>query len=108
MKVYQGNVLSVNSKNEVFRFLVEDKGKILFVGDELPEEYRCCEIVALGQRALIPTFCDTHQHFAWCTPFPASVSRRILTSTWKPGLPEGCPLVSSFVFSRKNLMRKRP
>ena len=36
MKVYQGNVLSVNSKNEVFRFLVEDKGKILFVGDELP------------------------------------------------------------------------
>ena len=33
MKVYQGNVLSVNSKNEVFRFLVEDKGKILFVGD---------------------------------------------------------------------------
>ena len=31
MKVYQGNVLSVNSKDEVFRFLVEDKGKILFV-----------------------------------------------------------------------------
>lgn len=74
MKVYQGNVLSVNSKNEVFRFLVEDKGKILFVGDELPEEYRCCEIVALGQRALIPTFCDTHQHFASFALFNAGLN----------------------------------
>ena len=27
MKVYQGDILSVNSKNEVFRFLVEDKGE---------------------------------------------------------------------------------
>ena len=74
MKVYKGDILSVNSKDEVFRFLVEDKGKIIFVGNELPEEYRACETVELGKRALIPTFCDTHQHFASFALFNAGLN----------------------------------
>ena len=74
MKVYKGAVLSVNSNNEVFGFLVEDKGKIVFVGDELPEEYSSCEMVELGERALIPAFCDTHQHFASSALFNAGLN----------------------------------
>lgn len=74
MKVYKGNILSVNSKNEVFRYLAEDKGRIVFVGDELPEEYCGCECVELGERALIPTFCDTHQHFASFALFNAGLN----------------------------------
>lgn len=74
MKVYKGDILSVNSKDEVFRFLVEDKGKIIFVGNELPEKYRACETVELGERALIPTFCDTHQHFASFALFNAGLN----------------------------------
>lgn len=64
MKVYKGNILSVNQKDDVFQYLVEDQGKITFVGNELPANYAKAEQVDLGQKALIPSFCDTHQHFA--------------------------------------------
>ena len=45
-------------------YLVENGGRIVFVGNELPEKYRRAETVELGGRALIPPFADTHQHFA--------------------------------------------
>ena len=64
MKVYKGSILSVNANDDVFNYLVEDGGKIVFVGNELPEKYQNAEIVDLGSKALTPSFCDTHQHFA--------------------------------------------
>ena len=33
MKVYIGDIVSVNSSEEVFRYLVEDAGRICYVGD---------------------------------------------------------------------------
>ena len=39
MKVYIGDKVSVNSYDEVFRYLVEDAGRICFVGDFLLEKY---------------------------------------------------------------------
>ena len=42
MKVYKGSILTVNSKDEVFRYLVEDGGRSVFGGDELPEKYSAC------------------------------------------------------------------
>ena len=39
MKVYKGKIITVNSNDDVAGYLVEDKGRILFVGDELPEKY---------------------------------------------------------------------
>nr|MCR4709463.1 metal-dependent hydrolase with the TIM-barrel fold protein [Clostridiales bacterium] len=63
MKVYKGNILTVNSTDDVAGYLVEDKGRIVFVGDELPEKFSSAEVTDLGKKALIPSFCDTHQHF---------------------------------------------
>ena len=64
MKVYKGKILTVNKNDDVANYLVEDRGRIAYVGNELPEKYASWEVVDLGKRALIPSFCDTHQHFA--------------------------------------------
>ncbi len=74
MKVYKGNILTVNSNDDVAKYLVEDKGRILFVGDELPGKYASAELIDLGDKALIPSFCDTHQHFASFSLFHAGLN----------------------------------
>ena len=53
MKVYIGDIVSVNSSEEVFRYLVEDAGRICYVGDVLPEKYASAERVHLDGRALL-------------------------------------------------------
>ena len=74
MKCYKGAILSVNAHDEVFNYLVEDKGKIVFVGNELPARYAGAEVIELGDRALIPSFVDTHQHFASFSIFHAGLN----------------------------------
>ena len=74
MKCYEGAILSVNERNDVFRYLVEDKGRIVYVGDTLPEAFRNAQRVALGKRALVPSFADTHQHFASFSTFQAGLN----------------------------------
>lgn len=74
MKCYEGTILTVNERNDVCRYLVEDQGRILYTGDTLPEKYAGAERVQLGQRALIPAFADTHQHFASFSTFLAGLN----------------------------------
>lgn len=74
MKCYEGNILTVNANDDVYKYLVEDGGKIVFVGNELPKEYDNCEKVNLGNRALIPSFADTHQHFASFSMFHSGLN----------------------------------
>ncbi|MBR0040054.1 MAG: amidohydrolase family protein [Oscillospiraceae bacterium] len=74
MRCYEGSVLTVNAGNDVFRYLVEDKGRIVYVGNTLPEAYAGAEKVDLGKRALIPSFADTHQHFASFSTFQAGLN----------------------------------
>ena len=74
MKIYHGKILTVNANDDVFNYLAEENGKILFVGDELPEKYRNAEIVELGEKALIPSFADTHQHLASFSAFHAGLN----------------------------------
>ncbi len=74
MKIYKGNILTVNKSDDVNRYLVEDKGRIVFVGDDLPEKYVSGEMIDLGEKALIPSFCDTHQHFASFSSFHAGLN----------------------------------
>ena len=74
MKIYHGRILTVNKNDDVYNYLVEDQGKILFVGDELPERYQGAELVELGSRALIPSFADTHQHLASFSAFHAGLN----------------------------------
>ena len=74
MKCYEGTILTVNANNDVYRYLVEDNGKILYVGNTLPAIYGSVEKVALGQRVLIPAFVDTHEHFASFSTFQAGLN----------------------------------
>lgn len=74
MRCFKGNILTINRDNDVCQFLVEDGGRIVYVGDELPEKYRDVKIMELGNRALIPAFVDTHQHFASFSTFHAGLN----------------------------------
>lgn len=74
MKCYQGTILTVNAQDAVARYLVEDQGRILYVGNELPEKYREAETVDLGAGALCPSFVDSHQHFASFSTFQAGLN----------------------------------
>ena len=74
MKVYKGSILTVNASDDVFSYLVEDGGRIVYTGNELPAEYEGAETVDLGSRALIPSFADTHQHFASFSLFNAGLN----------------------------------
>ena len=64
MTVYHGTVLTVNQNDDVFSYLVEDGGKILYVGDSLPTEFADAPVVELEGQALAPAFADTHLHLA--------------------------------------------
>lgn len=63
MKVYCGKIITCDENNTVAKFLAEDGGKIVFVGDELPPELEQAERINVDG-ALVPSFADTHIHFA--------------------------------------------
>lgn len=74
MRCFHGTILSVNEQNQVFQYLVEQDGRIEYVGDTLPERYAAAERIELGKRALLPAFVDTHQHFASFSTFHAGLN----------------------------------
>lgn len=74
MKCYVGNILSVNGNDDVFKYLVEDKGRILYVGNELPAKYKHAKKIKLHGKCLVPAFVDTHQHFASFSTFHAGLN----------------------------------
>ena len=74
MKCYEGTILSVDSKDEVYKYLVEDNGRIIYIGNELPDAYKSVDTLSLGSRVLAPAFIDTHQHFASLSTFNAGLN----------------------------------
>lgn len=65
MRIFHGKILSLDKDNTVYHYLVEDKGRILYLGDSLPLEYtKNNSTVELGNRALLPSFGDGHMHFS--------------------------------------------
>lgn len=74
MKVYHGAIICCDSENTVAEYLVEDAGKIIYVGNEFPVKFRDWKRVELGDRALIPSFADTHIHFASFATFHAGLN----------------------------------
>ncbi|MCK5008459.1 MAG: amidohydrolase family protein, partial [Spirochaetales bacterium] len=65
MKIFHGDIVTCDRDNHVFEYLVEKNDRILYVGDELPEEFaRAGERIELGERALLPSFGDGHLHFS--------------------------------------------
>jgi predicted amidohydrolase YtcJ len=63
MKVYEGSIITCDAAGGVGKFLVEEEGRIRFVGDALPEKYAGAPRENLGEKALLPAFGDTHIHF---------------------------------------------
>jgi predicted amidohydrolase YtcJ len=64
MKVYEGSILTCDASDSVCRYLVEDGGKILWTGNQLPAQYENSSRVNLDGGALVPSFADSHIHFA--------------------------------------------
>ena len=91
MKVYSGTIISCDRENHVHKYLVEDKGRILYTGAELPEKYLGAPRKDLGERALLPCFGDTHLHFASHALFNAGLDVRSARS-----LPEMRARISEF------------
>ncbi|MFU8795105.1 MAG: amidohydrolase family protein, partial [Dethiobacteria bacterium] len=77
MRVFQGNIISCDKNNSVYEFLVEEDGRIIYVGDKLPAS--CTgdtEHIELGERALLPAFGDSHIHFSNWTIFNSTFDVR--------------------------------
>ncbi len=65
MQIYHGKILSLDQDNHFFNYLVEDQGRITYVGDSLPPEYPANDsVIELGRRVLMPSFGDGHMHFS--------------------------------------------
>lgn len=74
MRVYEGTILSCDDKNHVYRYLTEEKGRILYVGNERPEKTKDTQWISLGKKALCPAFGDSHIHFASYAVFHAGLN----------------------------------
>ena len=74
MNVYEGTILTVDENNTVARYLVEDQGTIVFVGNDLPACYKDAPCEKLGSRVLCPSFVDTHEHLASFATFNAGLN----------------------------------
>lgn len=75
MRLYEGNILTCDKENRIAHYLLEDQGKILYCGDELPAGL-CGGGSACppGEGALIPPFVDSHIHFASYATFHAGLN----------------------------------
>jgi len=91
MKTYEGAIICCDRESHVYRYLVEDKGRILHVGNGLPEAYQGATREILGEKALLPCFGDTHLHFASYALFHAGLDVRDARS-----LPEMCGQIQKF------------
>lgn len=80
MKVYKGNIITCDDDNHIYQYLVEDQGKIIYVGNMLPTQYSSIDIIDLKGKSLIPAFTDSHIHFASYATFHAGLNVMEATS----------------------------
>lgn len=74
MRVYEGTIITCDQQDHVYRYLVECDGKIAYVGDNLPAKYASGTRFKLWEKALIPSFADSHIHFASFATFHAGLN----------------------------------
>jgi predicted amidohydrolase YtcJ len=74
MKIYHGSILTCDYNNSTYQYLAEDNGVITYVGDEFPNHIKGAQVIELGKQALLPSFADTHIHFASMALFHAGVN----------------------------------
>ena len=47
MRIYHGDIITCDENNSLYRYLAEDKGRIVFLGDALPEKYAAAPVTEL-------------------------------------------------------------
>lgn len=72
--IFEGNILTVNQNDDVYKYLVTREDRIAYVGNKLPEKYKGQNVAHLGNKALLPAFVDSHQHFASFSTFYAGLN----------------------------------
>ena len=73
MNIYHGKIITLDADNSINQYLVEDQGRIAYLGDVLPPEFKNGNpVVDLGERVLLPAFGDGHLHFSGWALFAAS------------------------------------
>ena len=73
MTIYHGAILTCDSANTTASYLVEQDGRIAYIGSTLPEAYQNHPITEITG-ALLPAFADTHIHFASFALFHAGLN----------------------------------
>ena len=96
MNIYKGKILTLNENDDVFNYLVEDKGTIIFTGNELPKVFCDWPYIDLKDGCLIPTFVDSHQHFASFALFHSGLNVMDARSN-----KEICSMLKEFVKDKK-------
>ncbi len=76
MNIFQGTIITCDKNDNVFKYLVENEGEIIFTGNELPDICKNKTIIDLGSKALIPSFCDSHTHFSSYAYFSSALNVR--------------------------------
>jgi len=65
MHIYHGKIISLDADNNIYNYLVEEQGRIIYLGDSLPPEYeKYSSVTELGNQVLLPAFGDGHLHFS--------------------------------------------
>ncbi len=83
MKIFHGTIITCDWDNAVYKYLVEDGGKIVFTGNSLPTLYanlENVEYIELEERALLPAFGDGHIHFSQWAFFNSTFDVRLANS----------------------------
>ena len=76
MKAYIGKIISCDPSGAVHGVLVEDRGRVAYVGPSVPPQYAQAERIELGGKALCPAFADTHIHFISHALFSSGLTLR--------------------------------
>ena len=58
MNIYEGTIITCDSKDSVAKYLVEDNGKVVFIGNALPVKFSQEKRINLEKKAIVPSFCS--------------------------------------------------
>jgi predicted amidohydrolase YtcJ len=77
MQVFENaSFISCEDANRIYSILVEQNGKIVYLGDSLPEKYGHATRHNLGGMCVVPAFADTHIHFETFSMFHSGLDTR--------------------------------
>jgi len=97
MQIFHGDIVTCDQNNSVFEYLVEENGKIIYIGDEPTRSYlHSSERIELGSRALLPAFGDGHIHFSNWAVFNSTFDVRNVTTLEEIG-----PIIKDYSASDK-------